>query len=1272
MNKPNIEKMKAKKDVKGLIKALKEEDEDVRDWAVAALIEIGEPAVEPLIKALKEEDEDVRDWAVAALIKIGEPAIEPLIKAFSDKDKYIPIRASWTLIRIGEPAVEPLIKALKDKDKHVLFFAAGTLGEIGDVRSKEPLIQVLKDEDEDVQRVAAEALGKIGEPAVKLDITAELPADVSKKPAQSIEEVRDVSKKPSEVGAGILPAETVDHRVSAAWRTVRVFISSTFRDMHAERDYLVKVVFPELRERMAKRRLYLVDIDLRWGITKEEAEHGKVLEVCLDEVERCRPFFIGMLGERYGSVSTKVPEDTEFTHPWLAEYRDHSLTALEIIHGVLRNPDLAQRGFFYFRNPQFIPQMPESKRADYTAESPEAALKLIALKEKIRASGRPIMENYSCRWDDKQGRLVDLDAFGQRVLEDLWTAICAAYPEEAVGVDPLVIERSMHEAFAEERSRLNVGRVKQVERLTEYVQGRDRRPAVITGESGCGKSAFLANWYRRYAAEHPDDFVLAYFIGASPDSTNHFRLLRNMCQELKRQFGLKEEIPEDDKKLSETLAVMLASASRHKERIVIVLDALDQLLPLEAAHGLGWLLDYMPEKVRLVVSSLEGDCLEVLRRRQAEEIPLPPLTVAEQRQIVQTLLGEWRRKLDERQMAALLAHPGVKNPLYLRVALEELKLFGIFEQLTERIKALAEDIPGMFDQVLERLEEDHGKELVSEAFSLLGCSRYGLGETELLQLLRREGKEQFPRAFWARLACIAKMYLVQRGELIGFFHHQLAEAVAARYPEHRERHTKLSAYFEKVPLERKVDEYPYQLQNAEQWQGLADALSDLDVFEYAWDKDRKYEWMGYWRSLEGRFEPAPYYRAAIQDRQKVEGETQKTANLMYSIGSFLKDMGLYQSSSSFTTEAAAISERILGSNHPYVAQGHNNLATLYCNQGNYDEALPLFKRALAIFERALGPDHPDVASSLNNLATGYYNNQGKYDKALPLLKRALAINERALGPDHPHVANSLNSLATIYFNQGKYDEVLPLYQRALAINERALGPDHPHVASSLNNLATLYGNQGKYDEVLPLYQRALAIFERALGPDHPDVAKGHNNLATLYYNQGKYDEALPLFKQALAINERALGPDHPHVANSLNSLAAIYRMQGKYDEALPLFKQALAIYERALGSDHPDVANSLNNLAELYRMQGKYDKALPLFKQALAIYERAFGPDHPDVANSLNSLATLYYNQGKYKEALPMFKRAADIVEAALGSGHPWTKQYKVNLKVCEEAMRRK
>ena len=35
------------------------------------------------------------------------------------------------------------------------------------------------------------------------------------------------------------------------------------------------MVFPELRERMAKRNFYSVDVDLRWGVTEEEAKQGK-------------------------------------------------------------------------------------------------------------------------------------------------------------------------------------------------------------------------------------------------------------------------------------------------------------------------------------------------------------------------------------------------------------------------------------------------------------------------------------------------------------------------------------------------------------------------------------------------------------------------------------------------------------------------------------------------------------------------------------------------------------------------------------------------------------------------------------------------------------------------------------------------------------------------------------------------------------------------------------------------------------------------------------
>jgi telomerase protein component 1 len=52
--------------------------------------------------------------------------------------------------------------------------------------------------------------------------------------------------------------------MSQTWKTVRVFISSTFRDMHAERDWLVKRVFPRLRELLRKDRIHLEDTTCVW------------------------------------------------------------------------------------------------------------------------------------------------------------------------------------------------------------------------------------------------------------------------------------------------------------------------------------------------------------------------------------------------------------------------------------------------------------------------------------------------------------------------------------------------------------------------------------------------------------------------------------------------------------------------------------------------------------------------------------------------------------------------------------------------------------------------------------------------------------------------------------------------------------------------------------------------------------------------------------------------------------------------------------------------
>src|ERR1035437_3916025 len=83
-------------------------------------------------------------------------------------------------------------------------------------------------------------------------------------------------------------------------RDIRVFVSSTFRDLHAERSHLMKQIFPKVRAACRERGIEFTEIDLRWGLTDEDASLGRVIRTCLEEIDHCRPYFLGLLGDRYG------------------------------------------------------------------------------------------------------------------------------------------------------------------------------------------------------------------------------------------------------------------------------------------------------------------------------------------------------------------------------------------------------------------------------------------------------------------------------------------------------------------------------------------------------------------------------------------------------------------------------------------------------------------------------------------------------------------------------------------------------------------------------------------------------------------------------------------------------------------------------------------------------------------------------------------------------------------------------------------------------------
>jgi nephrocystin-3 len=1099
-----------------------------------------------------------------------------------------------------------------------------------------------------------------------------------------------------------------DRSLSSQQRVVRVFVSSTFQDMFDEREELVKFTFPELRKRCRERQVEFVEIDLRWGIPDEKKAEGKVLPICLAEIERCRPYFIGLLGERYGWVPEMIDEELAGIQPWLKEHKEKSITELEIVHGVLQNPEIERLAFFYFRDSETSRKVENeiSKNPDYRPEPEISSTKLKLLKEEILKHQKnypiPVRLNFP-----------DAKTLGKLILEDLWKVIDKRFPIEKVPT-PLERERMEHEAFAVQRRKVYIGREEYFNNLDEHTSG-DGLPLVILGESGSGKSALIANWTQRYREKHPDDFMVLHFIGSTPDSADYVRILRRIMEEIRERYeprsekdrvnippltkggegGFSDEIPNDPKKAVEVFPLWLAKAAA-KGKFILILDALNQLEDRDNAPELGWLPEHFPPNIRIILSTLTGRSLEALKRRQWPTMKVQPIEINERKRFIIDYLEQYRRKLSGVSIDRIASAEQSSNPLYLRTLLEELRVFGIHEELDKKINHYlkAKTVDDLFELVLERLESDYEREeetkgLVKNAMSLVWASRRGLSETELLELL------SMPRAIWSPLYLALEESLVTRSGLLNFFHDFLRKAAENHYLRAQElkhaAHLRIADYFEKKEVDdRKVDELPWQLKEAEEWERLKNCVSEIEIFLKLRTMGKDYELIEYWLAIGDRFDMVKVYNAMLNPYQKATTPEEDHLSILNEVGSFFLGYEKYDAAEPYLRRVLATRETLLGKEHLNVADSLNNLGMLYYSKGKISEAALYIQRALAIRKKVCGEEHLDTAASIESLATLMFG-MGDTEEAERLYRKSLVIREKSMGDLHSGIAQSLDNLSLVLNVRGCFDDAERLSRRALNIREKVLGFEHPVTTQSMNNLANILLGKSDLEEAEKLFRQALHVRKRMLGPEHPATAASLHNLAIMLKNNGNDEGAEPLLRMALsirkkvfgtehhstrasfislvlllakkgdceglkAIYEKFWGPDEPNTATNLHKFAEEFRKAGNYDEAELLHRQALAIREKALGHKHPDTARSIGHLANLLHDKAVYDEAEILYIKALSIYEKVFHEEHPEKAIILNNMADLYRcrgNRDDYNKAEYLLRKVLDIRRKIFGLKHP-------------------
>lgn len=631
-------------------------------------------------------------------------------------------------------------------------------------------------------------------------------------------------------------------------REIRVFVSSTFRDMKAERDYLAKFVFPELRNRCESRGVIWGDVDLRWGITVEAVAEGNVLPLCLNEIKRCRPFFIGLLGERYGWIPTEPDQDLVSAHPWLTGYRGASVTELEIVNGVLMDPAMRGSAFFYFRDSRYVDVLPSgTDRADFTETNSDSRERLSNLKNRIREA----RDQGVCTVHEP---FRDAEALGVLVRQDLEALIDALYPIDEVP-DSVGLARAAHENHARTSTIAYVARSEYLRRLDRYVADGGS-PLVVTGEPGAGKSAFLGRWYQHTRTQFLQRFIFLHFVGIGPEGASTDRMLRRLLLEIAERYGWDQQVPTDAISLRQALPDWFQRAGT-LEPFIVIIDGLDHVEDMRGDLDLNWLPRNLPEGCHLVLSSAGGRSLEAARQRQWSELHIEPLRASDRLRLTTRFLSQYGKRLERAVQREISLAPSTGNPLFLRAMLEEIRLWADHTTIHERVSYYlsAPTLPALFDLILDRFESDYEKNAAGLVAAVMKCfwaSRRGLAEAELLDLLGTI-EHPLPRARWSPIRFAAEKLLSDRGGEYRLLDGPFRETVQRRYlPSEADRtpiHTWLAAYFARAKsYSRTIDELPWQLAQAKEWSVLRDLLIEPRFLRDSWESQPT-ETMRYWTQV---------------------------------------------------------------------------------------------------------------------------------------------------------------------------------------------------------------------------------------------------------------------------------------------------------------------------------------------------------------------------------------------------------------------------------------
>ncbi|CAD5111322.1 DgyrCDS637 [Dimorphilus gyrociliatus] len=568
-----------------------------------------------------------------------------------------------------------------------------------------------------------------------------------------------------------------------------------------------------------------------------------------------------------------ISQDIQEKYEWLY---GSSITFMEVLHAAYRNKN--PNAAFFIRDSSFLKELPSDLNHRFRQDDEFSRRQIQLYKENVKKrfpdqvfTYKPEVE--SVDKTSSQVKLTNLEEFSNQVLTFFKSAISKIYPLEEVQpevevtlMDKLEEEQNL---FIDYKTELVFGRQIEIDKLkdcsndnfqkdclSEYGGKNDDKSyeelkekfkssdddellKLILAEPGMGKSAVLAKLVQKIQ-ENDENDLFYHFVPVSATTRESSIIIKRMLS-----FFIKDEkeLKILEEKLPEEMIISLLAYLRKnpvKKRTYILIDAVNEMRSSGSHEHLNWLPPTFPKNIHCLVScnTVHQHTLRKLAAKQPLVFSLTPLDKESVLNIIDYYLGMFNKKLDSHQKQLLSENDGASTPLWLRLACEELRIYGDFNTLSKKIELLPNDLKTLIEDILKRLQTEaaiENRKALNGTLCLLYAARTGLSEDDIPVLLGSENEPIAPLV-WAETRRLLKQFLriiyeTRTGyERIDFIHDSVRLAVkSVLLPESKDTikwHYKLANFLlndaKKAPFS--VDEIPYHLEASYQRGKLLDFM----------------------------------------------------------------------------------------------------------------------------------------------------------------------------------------------------------------------------------------------------------------------------------------------------------------------------------------------------------------------------------------------------------------------------------------------------------------